>query len=65
MYLEKLNLKIPVAIPGVETKLLNPVNTWEDKALYAEYAQKLAESFTANFEKYQVSDSIKNAGPNA
>ena len=65
VYLEKLNLKIPVAIPGVETKLLNPVNTWEDKALYAEYAQKLAESFTANFEKYQVSDSIKNAGPNA
>ena len=65
VYLEKLNLKIPVAIPGVETKLLNPVNTWEDKALYAEYAQKLAESFTANFEKYQVSDSIKHAGPNA
>ncbi|NRB22833.1 phosphoenolpyruvate carboxykinase [Shewanella sp.] len=65
VYLEKLNLTIPVAIPGVETRLLNPVNTWEDKALYAEYAQKLAESFTANFEKYQVADSIKHAGPNA
>ncbi len=64
-HLAKLNLNIPLAIPGVETKLLNPVNTWEDKAMYAEYAQQLAESFTENFAKYQVPDSIKHSGPNA
>lgn len=64
-YLEKLNLHVPVAVTGVDTQLLNPVNTWADKTQYAEYAQQLAESFTANFEKYQVADSIKYAGPNA
>ncbi len=64
-YLEKLNLHVPVAIPGVDSNLLNPVNTWEDKQQYAEFAQHLAESFQKNFEKYQVPDSIKNAGPNA
>ncbi|ACJ27025.1 Phosphoenolpyruvate carboxykinase (ATP) [Shewanella piezotolerans WP3] len=64
-YLEKLNLHVPVAIPGVDSNLLNPINTWEDKQQYAEFAQHLAESFQKNFEKYQVPDSIKNAGPNA
>ncbi|WOT07061.1 phosphoenolpyruvate carboxykinase [Shewanella youngdeokensis] len=64
-YLEKLNLHVPLAITGVDSNLLNPINTWEDKQQYAEFAQKLAESFEANFNKYQVSDLIKNAGPNA
>lgn len=64
-HLAKLNLNVPLAIPGVETKLLNPVNTWDDKAQYAQYAQQLADSFTENFTKYQVPDSIKHSGPNA
>ncbi|QLE83812.1 phosphoenolpyruvate carboxykinase [Shewanella sp. Scap07] len=64
-HLEKLNLHVPTAVSGVDSQLLNPINTWEDQALYNEYAQKLAQSFSDNFAKYQVPDSIKDAGPKA
>lgn len=62
-HIDGLNLDVPVAIEGVDSNLLVPKNTWADPAKYDEYAASLIEKFKANFEKYDVSDAIVNAGP--
>lgn len=46
-------LHIPVEVPGVPTEVLKPRGTWSDKAAYDEQAQKLADMFEKNFEKYR------------
>ncbi len=45
-------LAMPSTCENVPTEMLNPENTWADKAAYDTKAQKLAEAFNKNFEKY-------------
>jgi phosphoenolpyruvate carboxykinase (ATP) len=45
------NLRMPVTCPGVPAEILNPRNTWTDKAAYDKAAAKLCDMFRDNFEK--------------
>ncbi len=45
-------LHIPVAVPGVDSTLLNPIDTWADKAAFETTARRLAAQFVKNFEQY-------------
>jgi phosphoenolpyruvate carboxykinase (ATP) len=58
-------MEIPTACPGVPAEILNPRNTWADKANYDAKAKSLAQEFIKNFEKYtdQASAEIVAAGP--
>ena len=58
-----LNLEVPVSVDGVDSALLNPVETWEDKEEYKKYLDELINKFQDNFNKFDVSPEIVAAGP--
>jgi phosphoenolpyruvate carboxykinase (ATP) len=42
---------IPQSCPGVDAKILNPRDTWQDADAYDKRAQKLAGEFKTHFDK--------------
>ncbi|NNM16068.1 MAG: phosphoenolpyruvate carboxykinase (ATP) [Bacteroidia bacterium] len=58
-------LEIPKSCPEVPDEILNPKDTWSDKAAYDAKAQELAASFVKNFEEFasEASKEIMEAAP--
>jgi phosphoenolpyruvate carboxykinase (ATP) len=60
------NLKVPTALPGVNSEILDPRDTYKNVSDWDEKAVKLANLFIANFEKYTDNEEGKAliaAGP--
>ena len=47
------NFEVPTSLPGVDDKILDPRDTYEDVAVWEEKAKDLAGRFIKNFAKYE------------
>jgi phosphoenolpyruvate carboxykinase (ATP) len=58
-------LAVPTSCPDVPAEILQPRNTWIDKAAYDEKAKRVASLFRENFKKYeaQASAEVRAGGP--
>lgn len=59
------NLKYPKAIKGVNSKILNPADSWTSKVEFDETLEKVAGMFKKNFAKFDkdASEQVKSGGP--
>ncbi len=57
--------QVPLELPGVDPQILNPRETWADKAAYDAQARALIDMFRKNFEKFEVhvDEDVKAAAP--
>ena len=57
--------EVPVAVPGVETAILDPRNTWVDKDEYDRTAARLVDLFVENFAQFadHVDEGVRQAAP--
>jgi len=62
---EIFGLAMPTECANVPTEVLNPKNTWADKAAYDKKANELASAFNKNFEKFSeyANDEIMAGAP--
>jgi len=58
-------LAVPTTCPGVSAdSILDPINSWDDKDLYWEKANALAEKFQENIKKFPgLTEEVLSAGP--
>ncbi|MBO5325588.1 MAG: phosphoenolpyruvate carboxykinase (ATP), partial [Lachnospiraceae bacterium] len=60
------NFEVPTELPGVDTNILDPRNTYADASQWEEKAKDLASRFNKNFAKYEGNEAGKalvSAGP--
>jgi phosphoenolpyruvate carboxykinase (ATP) len=57
--------EVPVAVPGVDTKLLDPRAAWVDPEEYDRTAQTLVQLFVDNFAQFDayVDQGVKDSAP--
>jgi phosphoenolpyruvate carboxykinase (ATP) len=46
------NLQVPKSVNGVDSKMLNPRNSWSNPQDWENAARSLAEKFVKNFENF-------------
>ena len=56
---------VPVAVPGVDSSILDPRSTWADKDDYDRTAAKLVDLFVENFAEFEshVDEGVRQSGP--
>jgi phosphoenolpyruvate carboxykinase (ATP) len=55
---------VPVRVPGVQSRLLDPRATWRDAEAYDRKARELARMFRDNFARFaEAGETIRDAGP--
>ncbi len=56
---------VPVAVPGIDDRILDPRETWTDKAAYDRQARRIVGMFIDNFEKFEkhVDAHVAGAAP--
>ena len=59
--------EVPIAVPGVDSQILDPRSTWADKDEYDRTAHKLVQLFVDNFEPFaaHVDQGVRDAAPAA
>jgi phosphoenolpyruvate carboxykinase (ATP) len=59
--------EVPVAVPGVDSKLLDPRGAWADGQAYDQTAQELVTKFVENFAQFDayVDEGVRQSAPKA
>ena len=62
---DNFGFEVPVCVPGVDTKILDPRSTWSNGVAYDRQAAKLVDMFVTNFAKFEdhVDGTIRDAAP--